>query len=169
MAWTNPPTWVTDQVVTAPDLNTYLTDNLVYLLNRPGTVIKRDNGSTYTTTSATFVAVDDTNLAITVAVKGSAVLVGFSGVTNSLQAEFDINVDGTRVGSAGEDGIVQGGFVSGSNTPVAITALVTGLSVGNHTFKLFWRSRNGSSISLMSGNGSGGADFIPVFWAAEVG
>src|SRR5258705_10834049 len=109
MPWSTPPTFTSGQVITATDLNTYVRDNTNYLLSRPKNAVKRDNNANYNTTSATFVDIDGTNLSITLSINGSAVLLAFSGTVNSSsnQPSFDFTVDGTRVGSAGGDGLMS--------------------------------------------------------------
>src|SRR5258706_5274648 len=103
MPWSTPPTFTSGQVITATDLNTYLRDNPNYLLSRPKNAVKRDNNANYTTTSASFVDIDGTNLSITLSVSGSAVLLAFSGTVNasSTHTAFDFTVNAVRVGSAG--------------------------------------------------------------------
>ena len=45
--WTTPKTWVVDELVTAPLLNTHLRDNLGYLFARPGAQVKLISGAAY--------------------------------------------------------------------------------------------------------------------------
>jgi hypothetical protein len=176
MAWSTPPTFTTSELVPASKL-TQLSDDLSYLLNRPKGSTFRDNGSTYTTTTTTFAAVDSTNMKQTITISGSSVLVGFAGTVFNTDAGnigincLDITVDGTRAGAAGTDGIVV--MVDLGNvthqTNGSFTILVTGLSTGSHTFALVWRTNNSvNTIGLSSGSGAGGTDNIPNFWAVEV-
>jgi hypothetical protein len=174
--WTSPVTWNPGQVVAASDLNAQLRDNLIYLFARPQNVVKRDNGANYTTTSTSFVDIDGTNLKITLNISGGAVLLGFTGVavggsivTNAGPAAFDFLIDSTRYASAGTDGLVANANTAYWNG-VSMAALVTGLSAGSHTFKVQWKFLGvGTSSVLCAGNGTGGQDFIPTFWAIEVG
>src|SRR5215813_1900723 len=140
MPWNTPPTFTAGQVVTASDLNSFVRDNPNYLLSgRPGSAIKRDNNANYSSTSTSFVAIDGTNLAVTITTNGTKARVSFVGVfnpagTSSASAAFDIDVDGTRVGSAGVDGLV---VAAGANPAlVSFSVTVTGLSVGAHPFKV---------------------------------
>ncbi len=161
--WTSPVTWNPGQVVAASDLNAQLRDNLIYLFARPQGVVKRDNGASYTTTSTSFVDIDGTNLKITLNISGSAVLLGFTGC--GYLAQFDFLIDSTRYASAGADGLVDAGGALG---PICMIGLVTGLAAGSHTFKVQWKVTGGTG-ALYAGNGTGGQDFIPTFWASEVG
>lgn len=177
MAWTVPPSWSTSQLVTATQMQV-LSDDLAYLLNRPNNSIKRDNGSSYTTTSTSFTDLDGTNIKITMSISGSAVLLGFTAVilggaavADAGSPYFDFDIDGTRFASAGTDGYFRAGYNSSSAAQavsnVSMTALVTGLSTGSHTFKVKWKVASGTA-TLFSGSGSGGSDYIPDFWAVEV-
>jgi hypothetical protein len=167
MPWTTPPSFTSGQVITATDLNTYLRDNTSYLLSRPKNAVKRDNNANYTTTSASFVDIDGTNLSITLSVSGSAVLLAFSGTVNSSsnQPAFDFTVDGTRVGTGGSDGLMT--MTGNIQSNATFIALVTGLSAGSHTFKVQWRAVSGTTL-LYAGNGTGGQDVQPYFSAVEV-
>src|SRR5215475_4560022 len=144
MGWTSPPSWVAGNVIGATDLNTYVRDNTNYLLARPKTVIKRDNNANYTTTSTSFVDIDGTNLAASITISGSVLLMGFVGVVSpgGILANypwFDFTIDGTRYASAGADGLIRStSTTSGGiqDTPVCILGIATGLSAGAHTVKV---------------------------------
>lgn len=174
MAWTNMPTWLPDQVVGATDFNTYLTDNMTYLFSgRGGNTVVRDNGASYSSTSSSFADIDSTNLAITTSIVSGKALILFTGVSimaaASIQAAFDITVDGTRIGASGNDGLVtlQAGTAT-HKIPFCIAAVKTGLSVGNHTFKPVWRAILGT-IVLYAGNGVSTEDTLPTFSVVEIG
>jgi hypothetical protein len=168
MGWTTPATWNPGQVVSATDLNTHLRDNLNYLLSgRARQVIKRDNNANYATTSTSFVDIDSTNLAITLNLSGTAVLLVFTAVGNTLAGGtpiIDFDIDSTRFASGGTEGL---GIVP-HRTVGTIVALVTGLSAGNHTFKVKWKTAS-NTAALYAGNGTAGDDFIPTFEAVEIG
>jgi len=174
MAWTTPRTWVASEVPTAAIFNTHVRDNLSYVFSgRGGSTVVRDNGATYTSTSGTFADIDGTNLAITANIISGKALILFTGVSimaaASIQAAFDITVDGTRIGAAGADGLIT--IQAGTNThkiPVCLAAIKTGLSSGSHTFKPVWRTLSGT-IVLYSGNGVSTEDTIPTFSVMEIG
>lgn len=164
MPWTTPSTWAAAQVVTATQLNQQLRDNLNYLLSRPHQRIIRTAAANYTTTSTTFVDIDTTHLSLNVTLSGSAVLVGFSGITELSAGQttcFDFTVDDVRYTTTA-DGLVAGYILTGiTHMPVTFTALVMGLTVGSHTFRPVWR--------VSSGTGTLRAVNNPViFWAMEV-
>jgi len=174
MAWTTPRTWVNGEVPGETIFNAHVRDNLNYLYSgRPNSAVVRDNGATYTTSSGTFVDIDGTNLAITLSITSGKVLIFFTGVTQmaaaSEQPEFDITVDGTRIGAAGNDGLVT--VQAGTSThkiPFCIAVLKTDLSSGSHTFKPVWRAVLGT-VKLFSGNGVSTEDTLPTFGVTEVG
>lgn len=169
MAWTTPPSWSTSQLVTATQMQV-LSDDLSYLLNRPGNAVKRDNGSNYTTTSTSFGDIDGTNLKITLACSGSAVLLAFTGsctVTSGSYIMFDFDIDGTRFASAGADGLTAHQLINANPSCICMAVIVTGLSAGSHVFKVQWRVSGGTG-TLASGNGGAGADYITAFSAVEV-
>ncbi len=158
--WTTPKTWAVDELVTASDFNTHIRDNLNALKAPPSAHYELDEASDYTTSSASFVDVDATKLALTITTNGGDVLVHFHG-TVLYDAYFDVAVDGTRVG--GNDGML---CFTGSAIPVSFTRLITGLSAGEHTFKLQWKTTG--TCHLYAGAGTSGRDLHPQFWAREV-
>ncbi len=164
MAWTSPSTWAAGSVVSAVALNQQLRDNALYLLSRPHQMIKRTAGANYETTSTTFVPIDSTNLSISLTLSGSAVLVNFSGVTEvpsgGGSAYYDLEVDGVRY-SPTANGSLQAPF-SGANAPLQLTLLITGLSVGAHTFRPVWRSVSGGTARLLA------VSYPITFFAMEV-
>jgi hypothetical protein len=168
MAYTTPKTWVTGELVTATEMNTYMRDNQNALKSPPTDSYVLNEGSDYTTTSTSFVDVDATNLALTITTTGGDVFVHFHGSVNSntYRIYFELDVDGSP--HAGDDGITHS-FNSGGNDRMTITftRLITGLSAGSHTIKLQWKSSS-STITLFAGAGTSNVDVHPQFWAREV-
>lgn len=172
MSWTTPKTWAAGDVLSASDLNTYVRDNANALLARPADGIVYDNGANYTSTSDTFVAIDGTNLSIALTIAGTKICFGFAGVMvdgTAGSTDFDVTVDGTRVGNAGANGLCY--YVSGRAPSVSFGGIAKGLSTGAHTIQVVWKRHSAGSgtCALCSGNGTGGQDFVPSFWAYEVG
>ena len=139
-------TYIVNAVLSAAQLNANIRDNLLYLLQgRPITVINRTGSSDYTTTSTSFVDVDAANLIITQYSQSGRVKLSVTLATLAAVAtDFDITVDGTRAGGAA--GLVRqiGASDGGSTRPITILFIFTGLSVGNHTFKLQWKVDSGT-------------------------
>jgi hypothetical protein len=176
MAWTTPETRAAGDILSAAKWNEQVRDNENYLFSgRPKFSIFRDNGADYSTSSTSFVDVDGTNLKGVLTISGSAVLLGFNCVCAStgggttLAPDFDFSIDGVRAGAAGADGLARGASLTIYVYPnVGLVALVTGLSVGSHTFKIVWKANAAATVSMYAGSGVGGADFIPHFWGIEV-
>jgi hypothetical protein len=171
MAWTTPATsrWIS---WLHRSLNTHLRDNLNALKSPPSARYEANESSDYTTTSAGFADVDSTNFALTITIAGNDVFLGFTGVVAhsvGVAIFFDVLVDGiTPV--AGNDGMIRlkpTGAGQNYSMPVSFTWLVTGLAVGQHTFKLQWKTASGTA-TLYAGAGTSGADVHPQFWAREM-
>jgi hypothetical protein len=173
MAWTTPRTWVDGEVPGGSTFNAHVRDNLLYLLARPNQRISRDAGSSYTTTSTSFVDIDGTNLSISLTTSGSAVLIGMAGAvrgdSTDVRACFDVTIDGTRYAATTTEGITQGLPPVGGNfkSPISFAVLATGLSVGSHTFRLQWKVQAAGTTALLSG-GVANNDHPISFWAVEV-
>jgi hypothetical protein len=170
MTWTTPKTWNVDELLTAANLNTHLRDNLNALKAPPTAHHECDESSDYSTTSTSFVDVDGTNLALTLTTGGGDVLVHFHGVvshtSSNYRIHFTVTMDGNVI--AGDDGMI------GTSAPAAVpgnvmtfTRLVTGVSAGEHLFKLQWKTQ-GATAKLFAGAGTSWADLHPQFWAREV-
>ena len=177
MTWTTPKTWVTGEALTASDLNTHVRDNLDYLkdaiddLTSPPTDhYECDEASDYTTTSTSFVAVDSTNLRLTITTNGGDVLIVFTGsVANSAagyRTYLDIEVDDASY-LGDDDGLVVFSNAANYNTPPSLVALAQNLSAGEHTFELHWKVEGGTA-TLYAGAGTSNKDVHPAFWVREV-
>jgi hypothetical protein len=167
MPWTTPKTWVNSEPLTAVDLNTHLRDNLNALHAPPSAAYQLNETANYTTTSTTFVNVDNTDgkLSLTLTTTGGAVMIGFFGYAyaSGNTGFLDVELDGTRIG--GDDGLVV--FYNNIAT-TSFVLLKTGLSAGSHTFKLQWKVAGGGTATLYAGAGTIGADVHPQFWVREV-
>lgn len=151
MGWTTPRTWVDGELENAAIFNPHVRDNLGYLLNRPNQKILRNNAADYTTSSASFVDVDATNLLLTLVMSGGAALITVAGmvanVTNSASIRFDIAVDGVRYSGAtnGIASVVTASAGTTVDAPISFAILVTGLSAASHAFKLQWLTSSGTA------------------------
>lgn len=154
------------ELLTAEDLN-HMIDNIEALKDPPSAEYTANEASDYTTTSASFVDVDSTNLSLTITTAGGDVMVGFhggveaNGGTNPL-VHFEVLVDGVQ--HAGNDGIIFTRLVN--LRIISFVRLITGLSAGSHTFKLQWKVNGG--VKLYAGAGTASHDVHPQFWAREV-
>lgn len=152
--------------------------NVLASVKPANSVIKRDNNADYTSTSATFTPIDNTNFSITMDISTGIVMLIFTGGTTCGSTTvygptpaFDFDIDGTRYSSAGADGMT-GYIIGDANSTVMrfinMTAIVTGLSAGSHTFRILWKTP-GNTMTLRSGSGVAGVDSIPTFAAVEIG
>jgi len=146
MAWTTAKTW-SSEPLTSNDLNTYVRDNQNYLKDR----LDGANAKQYTTqvtadtTSNTFVDMDATNLNLTITTNSADVAITIIGnaynSTNSnvRWAEVAVDIDGTDyllVVSSGSHATI------GAGDCISSTFIISGLSAGDHTFKLRMRAEN---------------------------
>jgi hypothetical protein len=172
--WTDPKSWVTGELVTAADLNTYLRDNLLFLRNVTSfNHVEVD--ATYSTTSTTWVDIDATQLSLTVATHGGVLLLGAEmavAMSNGLErAHFDVTLNGTRLG--GSHGllahdVVHNAYIFASDPlVVSFQHFIPALPAGTHTLTLQWFRQGGSPTISLADTASGG---IPVqFYAMEFG
>lgn len=152
--WTAMDNLATGDLVTEADMDA-IRGNIEYLLDPNADAILYNNTADYTTTSATMVDVDATNLSITITTNGGPVLVTFSGAAQHNLARstgFDVAVDGTAQGATFTYGINM--VTTNANTlnlymPVSFAILITGLSAASHTFKLQWNT-GGATAKLAS-------------------
>lgn len=175
MAWTNPKTWVVDELVTAEEMNTEIRDNLNVLKLPPSEQSIIDEGSNYSTTSTSFVDVDATNLSLTITTTGGDVLITFpcsvSNNANSGQVFLELALDTDGGGDnniAGDDGmIVSTDTVLAQIVPITLIWIAKGLAAGVHTFKVRWKVVSGTA-TMFAGAGTGGADVHPQFSLREI-
>ncbi len=167
MPWTTPKTWVNSEPLTAADLNTHLRDNLNALHAPPTAAFLANEVANYTTTSSTFVNIDNTDgkLSLTITTTGGDVMVGFVGYVygSGNIGYLDVEMDGTRIGS--DDGLA---IFYNTIATTSFVILKTGVSAGSHTFKLQWKITAGGTATLYAGAGTSGADLHPQFWVREV-
>lgn len=174
MTWQGTKTWAPLEPGRSTDFNTYISDNLDYLLNRPVAIQLVNEGADYTTSSSTFADVDATDLSKTITTNGGDVLVAFlcSVINSSQRATYlDLDVDGARQG--GNDGLAC--TVAAADLPSALPlfCLVTGLAAGSHTFKIQWKRSAGTSTMYAGagttiGTSSIPADLHPFLFVKEV-
>lgn len=162
MAWTTPTTRSVSELITAAIWNADLVDNLLYLYSRPAASYTGVAGGNYTVTSTSYVALDATNLKLTLTTSSGRVLVGVimnAAADATRSAGFRVNIDsGSSYGYWGDSHQV---FV----TPNVISfapLLLTGLSAASHTFQLETKTSAGTMTIYR-------ATAQPVrFWVMEV-
>jgi hypothetical protein len=164
MAWTAPKTWVVGEAVTAADLNAHIRDNLLALKAPPTTLIKLDESSDYTTTSTSFVAIDNTKLNLSITTTGGDVLiVFFANLSNSTShVQLDVEFDGVAIG--GDNGLIRVSGGSGNYGLASLSCLKQSVSAGTHSVRMMWKVPSGTG-TLYSGTT---LDIHPMFWVREV-
>jgi hypothetical protein len=165
MSFTAPPTKNSGDDITATLWNTYVRDNINYLINgRPKAQIIREGVANYTTSSTSFVALDTTNLRITLTVNSGIAVIEATGVVQHSDTSSGsgaalggrISLDIIRDGSVrlgGTNGLLT---ILQSNNGSAMHAFhikvrFTGLSVGSHTFDLAWRTSGATATMYNNG------------------
>lgn len=166
---TSPFAWTDDLAISTARLNQHLgnTGNMQYLLDyvayfrntRPSQKIVRNAGSDYTTTSATFVDVDATNLKLSLAIDGTRALVIANAYVSSSAAGggavLDVILDSTtRAGDATYGLFSSGQGTSGTQIMTGVCfAIFNSLTAGTHDFKLQFRAYAGTGTTKISSNG----------------
>lgn len=127
---------------------------------------QRTSGN-YTTTSTSFVDVDPTNMALTIATGARRVLIGFTGSCFNSGPDtvfFDVAIDGTRMGGA--FGLMGENEGTGAYRNLSFFEVSAVLSAGSHTFKLQWRNVNGTTTTMPGATASSSTH--PTFWVVEL-
>jgi hypothetical protein len=174
MAYTTPKTWVTGELVTATEMNTYMRDNQTALKSPPSDQYIIDESADYTTTSTSFVDIDATNFALTITTTGGDIEVSFLGTLISSavsRAYFTLAVDGTAISEGGTDGIAGSAYstISSRVNYGAIASFhwtIKGLSAGSHTVKMQWKTTTGT-LTLYAGAGTTDGDITGHFSIKE--
>lgn len=148
--------------------------NLVSINNQYGlnqeyhsAAIVINEASDYTTSSTSFVAVDATNLNLSIITTGKTLRIDFNGSffspgTNG-RTYADVELDGFRI--LGDDGSLVKYIINWST--YALNLNVPGLLPGNHTVKLMWSISN-QITTLYAGAGTSLFDLHPQLSIYEV-
>ncbi len=156
--WRGLHTWSPGEIPTAADFNSYLNDNLDYLLN-PNKVDIVQNTGTYTATSTTLVNIDP-SLVTSITTNGGPLLVGFSGLvyaTTTAEVIIAVALDG-----------VQTVLATATNGVNDARAYMHGLvmltpAAGAHSIALQWRCTTSVALNFNK------AGVMPLrFWAVEI-
>lgn len=150
MAWTAPITAVAGTPISSTFWNMQVRDNVAYVHSgKPITVI--DHGVSSYAVSTNFADVDAANLSVTLSTTTGRVLVAaiatFYGTLGTTSADLDYTIDGVRQGGA--QGLAHRQLVINTRVSVEFVHIVTGLSIGSHTFRLQARTAL-SNVSILS-------------------
>ena len=145
MAWIDPPAW-SASLVTVTAFNQYIRANM-QALKTPPSGLSYVSGRDYQIAGlGAFTAVDtalaDGAFQHTIALAGSVAKVEFFGSlhpkVNNGQMAWNISVDGTDYFPSPGIGYSDYTGMSANIVPVAFSFMLTGLTPGNHTFRLNW-------------------------------
>lgn len=151
MTWTFPKTWFAGELVTADLLNTHLRDNLNALHARPKASYAA-NTCSYSTSSASMVNVDSTNLELSIDTTGGDVLVL---VMATVQINGTYWTDRVNLGVTcdGELGGVRPQVTRlGSNDNkinVFFSVVFSDLTIWTHDFALQWNVTGATSATML--------------------
>lgn len=143
MAYTTVPTKNPGDLLGSLDWNTYLRDNMAYLLSRPALLKSVQVAGSYSTTSTGFVDVDATNLGGTHTNLTGRVLVIHKGIysaSSTVSMWMGFSIDGANLNHGTTPIYV-------SNTLVTYFAYA-GVTPGTHTYRLQWATSSGT-LSLV--------------------
>lgn len=144
MSWTNPKTWVVNELVTAAMLNAHVRDNLLHLFQRPLIQSVQTSGAGYAITSTSYVAVDATNLKLTLTPESGRVMIGLLATlvgSATLYAGLRVSIDNGAQYALWGDSIQA--LTQVTLSPV-VPLVVTGLSAAAHTFELQMKVSGGT-------------------------
>ena len=148
MAWANPRTYVTGEIVTAAHLNE-TRDNLLSLDSflGQGIVNFAEDATGATTVSSTSYAADSPAVAVTCTTGTSAWLEAQASVEGPTGAVLNMSyaVSGAST-IAAADARSQRIIGNANAVDITLTRKVTGLTAGSNTFTLHWKVASGSAF-----------------------
>ncbi len=171
--WTNPKTWVVDELVTAATMNEQVRDNLLWLKSPPNREHTALGDDDWITSSTSWVDVDGTYLTLHMETTGGDLMVHFHGTLTLTGMDsvvyFDLLLDGVPVG--GGNGIIAlqnpDAATAQRITPVSFTRRIKNVSPMPHLLSLQWRVNTG--VARMLAGTTSGRQLRPQLWMMEVG
>lgn len=157
MAWNSLPTLANGGTPTFSQMNMFL-ENLEWLDAPPTDSYAYTGTANYTTSSTNWASISS-DFELSLVTSGGHVLVGAS--VGATRAEFDVRVDGTRLGtspSASGTGIMRNNTTAQEQMNMML--FLPGLSAGTHTFNLEWKATTATATI--------DADYQPRFFAREL-
>jgi len=172
MTYTAPKTWSTGEALTAADLNANVRDNVTALKSPPTDTYILDGGTNYSTTSATFVDVDATNLELEITTTGGDILVWLNASVQigAASAAVYLEILVNTVPQGGQSGIAGVLAAASPNTVhhFGMTRLLTGLPAATYTIKLQWRVSAGTVLMFNGDAGTVAHDIEGQFGIREI-
>lgn len=164
--WTTPRTWSDAELVTATLMNSHVRDNEDYLLTPNRIYVKSTSSTDFTSTSASYVAID-ASLSVALTTHGGHVLVGamFNVDISSPSSTFyiAIDVDGTQHCAFFPKTNQAAGTPTGTGTNFVSVLLPSSVvAAGAHTVSLKWKNADGYTMKLYNDAPN------MFFWAVEI-
>lgn len=148
VTWTDPKIWEDTNNVNAEAMNTYLSENSRYLLERPMDIVTLRDVGNLQTTSTSFVAVSATTVRLNVVLQREANLKfwvnSFVNATASASACYDILMDGTTYLSSDDTTPLTYGIARNYNSgasllaPLPLEMVYEDVAEGAHYFDLMF-------------------------------
>ena len=162
-SWTTPRTWSDNELVTAALINAHVRDNEDYLLNPNDIYVKNTSSTDFTTTSASYVAVDAT-LSVALTTYGGGVIIGttFNCDASAGTITFAFDVDGTQHLEFNPVVNPTPGTPDSRGRNVMVVRLPDSVvAAGAHTVSLKWKVSGGGTATIYN-------DALNTFfWAVE--
>lgn len=170
MAWNTITAPVTGAVISLTNFGLKVIANLNYLFGERPLNFTTYQGTAITSTSTSWVAVDTTNARITQTINSGRVQGKFTltanitfSVAGAAYIYFTVYKDGTTNLGDATYGLALHAS-SATRQQVTIPFIATGLSVGSHTFDLYWKlvtvSGTVSAIRIECDSANGGVPII---------
>ena len=162
MATINTNTWSAGDTLSASDMNTYVRDNMLGLLEPAREILNPTTGTDYTTTSASFVDVNTTDFQVDLTPNiengltcdiliGGTISLRCSGTATAQVTNFDLMVNGTSV--SGGTGIAVFEGTSSQIYTFTLNYILSGQDNSAKSIKLRWRTNGGTArIFMVSGS-----------------
>lgn len=164
MAWNGVKTVVAGDPILIEDHNTYINDNLLYLLAPNRVYVKNTSATDFTTTSTSYVSVDAT-LSVSLTTYGGHVLIGTTfncDLTAGTFPFFAFDVDGTQhlVWQPDVNPTPGSPDYRGRNMMVVLLPSSV-IAAGAHTIALKWKVGSGTLTIYNDASNT-------FFWAVEI-
>lgn len=177
MAWADPSSQTTGDLITASIWNQNIVSNSIALKTPPSAIYNGNESANYTVTATSFTDVDATagKFSHDITTKGGRILVTgmfyLSANNTSARILFNITIDG--VAQAADDGIsgYDWGASWGVNIRVPFTLCwwsTSAPAADTYTVNLQWKTTAGHTGTLYAGAGTANADVHPQYRVVEL-
>lgn len=149
MAWSTPRTWTTSEIVTAANMNTYISNNLSFLGGATGATV----ATSQTTTASSWTDLATVGPAVTVTTMTKALVFLQAALRSSIggdYAEMGFAVSGASTIAA----TVNSAIYQNSTTDMSVGGcfFVSGLTAGSNTFTAKYQIAVGGTATFANRN-----------------